>query len=276
MGDPGIIPPSRVTAGVGFGSQGGASAALAALSSWHQERGGEGKDKPHPNYGSQRTQDLNALQINARAWFNWEAKCPTIMLPLTSEVVTIEGGAALAGSQFEIYYAPNRTPIPLPAALTPEEAMRFAEVSRGCGVVYLPKPGRWSIYWNAPNNSSKLRMLLIDASDSAVAARYLFDDGIHQVSVNTTVTVTVADAIILPSNRLRKGFVISQDGANVTNPARLGFNAAAAAAAGVKVGTANQPSSFSMSGENCFKGNVHGIRDAAAVADVTLSVVEWY
>lgn len=283
MGDPGIIPPAKIGGqpgqAPGLGEIAGHAAGIA-----FGRRGDEKGSRPLvPRAEGYDTQDLNQIQFNARQWYNWTCDRPTILLPIVSSVVSVLSGQEVAGAQYEIYYAPNRQPVKLPAAGTAEDAMLYAQVSRGCGVVYLPRAGRWSLYWNAPNNSSKLRMLILDATNPSVAARYLFEEGIHQVSVNGTTgdgTITACsavDSVCLASNRLRKGFQITIDAAaGVANFARLGFNAAANPGKGVKLGTANEPSTFGMSGENCFKGEIHIITGTGSVGDPTCSVVEWY
>jgi hypothetical protein len=277
MGDPGIIPPSRASGsfGMGTGSAGGPASAATGQGLVRPQR--QGSHAAPPSVQGFETQSLNPIQLNARVWFQWECDRPTILLPVVSTVTAVQGGARLAGSQFPIYYVPNTQPALGTGATmaTPEDAMQLAQVSKGCGIVYLPKRGRWNLYWDAANAASRCNLLIIDASDPAVAARYLFEAGVHGVSVNTQVTVGVGSATILASNRLRKGFLISVTSA-IANAARLGFNAAAVANSGAKIGTANQPSAFSMSGENCFMGDVTGIRDLTAVADVDLAVTEWF
>jgi len=186
----------------------------------------------------------------------------------------VEARATLAGAQAEIYYIPNYAPDI--NTTTPEQLLKVAQVSVGCGIVYLPHAGDWSLFWNAQNSLSLLHWLAIDASDPAVAARYQFENGIHGISTNTTVATTAVDQICLASNRLRKGFLIAIDNTAVTNTCRLGFNAAANPGAGVKLGVANEPTTFGMSGENCFKGNVHVITATGSVGDTTISVLEWF
>jgi hypothetical protein len=141
--------------------------------------------------------------------------------------------------------------------------------------VYLPTAGRWSLYYDAPTGYM-VQFVIIDASDPVVAARYSFGEGIHRITKNDSDAIaTIVDGIVLPSNRLRKGFEITIDAAVVTNAVRLGFNAAATNNAGRRIGIVNFPATYGMSGDNCFKGNVHAIRDATAVADVPLSIIEW-
>lgn len=274
MGEPGtfgaplVAGPGSGAPAAAFGPHAIAAAPRATVPHEFRQPGG-------PDVQGYETDDLNAIRLYSRVWFNWTVRKPTLFVPIVSRV-NVTGNAALAGAQFEIYYAPNRTPGTL--ALLPETCLQFSQVSRGCGVVFLPHAGKWSLFWNAPNSLSQgVDMSIVDASDPGVAARYLFDSGIHQVSHNDSIVTTVADQIVLASNRNRKGFYIAMDTTTPGAATRLGFNTAALNNAGVKVGGASPlPSSYSMAGEHCFLGDIHAIRDASAGADVTIIVVEWF
>ena len=275
MGDPGIIPPGKVSGAPSQygGSVSGQAAAYASIAT-DQPGTSQGREQRRFTMPNDETLDLNLFQISARSWQRWHTDRPVVMVPYQSSIVPVLGGQQLPGAGAPIYYNPGRR---IPTA-TPTNGT--AQVSKGCGVVYLPRAGWWNLYWDASNSSSQLQLMIVDASDPAVASRYMFEAGVHDVSQLTPAagsadfTVTVADQVVMNANRNRQGFYIALT-STATNAVRLGFNAAAVNNGGVRIGIAQFPMSFAMNGDSCFKGEIHAIRDATAVADCTISLTEW-
>jgi hypothetical protein len=174
----------------------------------------------------------------------------------------------------------------------------FTMRSRGAGVVYLPNPGRYWLRANQDTNETvKVDFVCIDATDPAVAGRYMGESGCHRIKTNAVVRLpAIATNLlptlgqILPANRNRTGVLIaSVAGSAAANPAvahfRLAFgdtsttlSAAISQLYGWSVG-ASPNTTFSTFGEATWKGPIAGCISLAASGGSTaygaVQVIEW-
>ena len=226
---------------------------------------------------------LNQFQLPHGRWMPITVDRPTILWPIRATIAAAAPSPIASGAFYPIYYRPLAFLGTVPAQMRSADTdpVNASQVSVGAGVVYLPQPGLWYLFTGAPtaftNTTDVTDLIMIDASDTGVAARYMAEPGCHRIPVNTTVTATAPDSVVLLANRNRTGLLI----VNPTvggNTARLGFGAAAVAGAGgtyplFAPAAAGAVSQFSMFGPYVFKGDIHAVRDAAL--DAPLQVIEW-
>jgi hypothetical protein len=91
-----------------------------------------------------------------------------------------------------------------------------AQRSQGPGIVYLPTPGQWWLYYDGTAGTT-VDCTAIDATDPAVAVRYLSEQGAAYWS-NTIVEApssTVSSVQLVDFNRDRRGLILQNiDGTN--------------------------------------------------------------
>lgn len=207
--------------------------------------------------------DLNPTVLPGQTWFPISVDRPTIVVPkdtlqfTQSSVTTNQNGVGL------IYYTPNRQATDLGTV-----GNGNVQKSARHGVVYLPNPGRWWLYYN--RSSTNLAVIQIDASDPSVAARYLTEPGVHLVRTTTFAAGTfLAATLVLEANRDRVAATFQNTG---TGDLRIGFTIGVTAITGFKL-IGSQTTSITFSGDTCWKGPIYAIDASAGTA--VLMVAEY-
>jgi len=149
---------------------------------------------------------LNPIQLPGQAWKPLETDIPLILRP-TAPLFEL------------IYYAPGRIPL--------NQNLLYAQRSIGPGIVYLPTRGQWWLYYNA---TATITLLMIDAQDPLVAARYLGERSSHYITttITTALPINTANPVqLLPSNMDRRG-VLMRNVSNTVTTIRYQWNGSTA------------------------------------------------
>jgi hypothetical protein len=172
--------------------------------------GGRGLTPDHIAARYAQAKRINNLVLRAGKWDAVQVEVPTILTPqaaldnillYSSEVVTRSTTLALGGPP-DTY------------------SNKCYQVSVGPGNIYLPSKGLWEVFNPSANDAF---MLVIDATDPAVAVRYLAEAGNHGQTGSRSATVagTPTATQILAANRYRTGIILQNDHASIT--LRVGF-----------------------------------------------------
>lgn len=145
------------------------------------------------------------------------------------------------------------------------------------GIIYIPNPGRWWIKYSV---AGTVALVAHDASDPAVASKYLSEPGTHYVlQTHVTVTSNLSFTILLSRNVARRALTIQN--LTVNNPIRLGFNnvvptgvAGANGPLGIRLdGTVG--STITLTGDMVTKGFVLAVTETGATPPAEVEIAEW-
>lgn len=222
-------------------------------------------------YGPQNGENRFNLPVGSTSgWRSYDVDRPTILWA---------GNAIIAGPIFYSAVQPvcnsiNGSGISVPtfSVSTGPASSDAVQSSVRHGICYLSGPGRWWLY-NA--GTAMQEMLAIDASDPAVAARYLDESGSAKWSNGAVVNVTTSSAIIVNENRARGATILVHTaldglGSAFTAPVWLSFEAAAAVGTGLALLSGQ---SLVLSGNINYRGRIRAII-AAGVNGCNVSVQE--
>lgn len=213
---------------------------------------------------------LNPNTLPRRQWRVVSIDRPTIIIP--KQPLTYVGTSGTVVHEGLIFYAPAA--IPNTAAVVPLTTETLQKSTR-TGVVYLPTPGEWWLYYDRTSGAG-LDVVMIDAQDPAVASRYLSESGLHGIRT-FTIQSTDAAVLFLSANRDRMACTFATAGVSPTTPTgnvRIGFTSALTGITGFRVNTSTQ-ATVTFIGESLWKGDFYIIAETAGTQG-TISVVEYF
>lgn len=204
-------------------------------------------------------QAVNPLELDPQKWTPWTVQVPTILAPVSAV-------------RDLIYFAPLRIPSPFtslagdalpgtPVSGTSGTFPNFpSQRSFGRGIVYLPQPGTWYLYWRHDGSTTaKLQMVAIDASDPGVLSRYMAEPGCHGCKRYTAAPAATSAATLIGSaNQDRTGLLIQNTGST-----RLSVALGEAGATGVGL-SLTAGSTLSLSGTTLIKAEVNVFNEGAS------------
>ena len=203
-----------------------------------------------------RSLDLNRFAIRQAVWESIVVDRPTILWPLV-----LPRGV--------IYYAPNKLTGSTPVSATTNLSESLPQHSTGCGIVYLPTPGVWWLYYDGAT-STPIDCSRIDASDPGVASRYLSEPGCNDVNhFNLTGWIVGQSGTLVASNRLRKAIMVQN---NSTNNVRISLRQVASVSVGLVL---NPQGSVTLDGNTLSRFAITYFCPSAAAGNDSLNAFEF-
>lgn len=138
------------------------------------------------------------------------------------------------------------------------------QISVRHGICYLSGPGRWWIY-NA--GSTNVEALVLDASDPAVAARYLNEPGSAKWSNTTQVTVNSTSTLLVSDSRSRAATILqhtAKDGTGAVSAADVWLSMEATAVVGNGLWLPPQ-GILTLTDELNYRGRIRAISSSGTV-----------
>lgn len=193
---------------------------------------------------------LTGASADLSGWVKYSIDRPMVLVPITFPLTGV------------LYSHPDRIP----------QVQLNAYRSIGPGILYLSHPGDW---WLKYAGTGTIDVVLYDASDPAIAARFLQEPGTHYVTQTTSnVTSNITPTILLNRNTARRGILIQNLNAD-TSPMRIGLNnVVPTMTLGVRL-SLQYGSSLTLTGDTLTKGAVLAVLESGAVPPGDVSVVEW-
>jgi len=195
--------------------------------------------------------DLNPTYLQAQTWLAIRVDRPVLLIPRDTIQYVVQATTTTQNGDGLIYYAPSRQPTNLGTAGNGD-----VQKSTRYGVCYLSNPGVWYVYYNRA--AQTLGMLVIDASDPNVAARYLSEAGIHGVRFQTFPALA-ASTNIVAANRDRIAMTVQSTG---SAPVRISFVAPATTTSGFRL-VSSVGAAITFSGDTNYRGQLWGIEESA-------------